>query len=368
MARPVKGVPELKQRNGVYNIFYYEPGADGKAGRTKRIGLRTRDPVEATTRFAAFLTEGRDVFAGTEKGLSTSQALDDYYREHVCAKDDKGRPKVVDRVRQEVCIHHLKGFFKDDPLSSIDIPKCVSYTEARRAGLVGGTPKRPKHKKGSDSTIRRELSALAAAAEHALRWKRITLDKMPTFELPSIEKPIDTDLLWMTKEEVQKLFDSTDGKLRAFCRLAYFWAARRGWVERLQRYQVDFIRNRVDPYKPGEKRTQKRRRIMPIFDEIRPDLELLCKDLPNDGYLFGKHFQVYYAFTRACEALGMADKGNPHILRHSRASHLLMDGEPLWKVAQLLCDTTKTTEKTYAHINEQWLAGGEKSALNAPLA
>jgi site-specific recombinase XerD len=38
------------------------------------------------------------------------------------------------------------------------------------------------------------------------------------------------------------------------------------------------------------------------------------------------------------------------MIRHSRASHLLQDGEDLWKVARLLGDTVATVERVYAHV------------------
>jgi penicillin-binding protein 1A len=42
------------------------------------------------------------------------------------------------------------------------------------------------------------------------------------------------------------------------------------------------------------------------------------------------------------EAVDLKHKRNPHILRHSRATHLLMEGVSLWDVAKLLGDTVAT--------------------------
>lgn len=345
MARPVKGVPELKQRNGVYNIFYY----DEQAKRTKRIGLRTRDPVEATTRFAAFLTEGRDVFAPTgEKGISVHQALDDYYKEHVTSKDDKGRPNVVDVRRIEDIISNLKSFFKG-PLSEIDVNLCRQYTLGRRSGTVCGF-NHPKfeHRKAKDSTIRRELGALRTAAKHALKWKRITLDKFPTFERPKEPEVEDEYVKWFLKTDIDRILGAAEGRMKVLVHLLYYWGARWGWVAKLQRFQVDFDNEKVNPYKPGEKRTNKRRRSMPIFPEIRSMLTDLCEGLEPNDYLFGKNFKVNKPFGRLCASLKL--DGNPHMLRHSRATHLLLAKESIYVVARLLADTPQTVERIYGHI------------------
>jgi site-specific recombinase XerD len=43
------------------------------------------------------------------------------------------------------------------------------------------------------------------------------------------------------------------------------------------------------------------------------------------------------------------------MLRHSRATHMLMDGESIYKVAKLLGDTVSTVEKRYGHVSVEYL-------------
>ena len=55
----------------------------------------------------------------------------------------------------------------------------------------------------------------------------------------------------------------------------------------------------------------------------------------------------------------MADlgvEGHPHLLRHSRATHMLMDGDSPYKVAKLLGDTLATVERVYGHSDPEFLA------------
>jgi site-specific recombinase XerC len=43
------------------------------------------------------------------------------------------------------------------------------------------------------------------------------------------------------------------------------------------------------------------------------------------------------------------------MLRHSRATHMLMDGEDPYKVAKLLGDTLATAERVYGHYDVDYL-------------
>lgn len=385
MARPKREGPWLGKRNGIYQFCVYDPVAK----RTKRTGLRTRDSVEAAKRFAAYAQNGgAAIDAFRDDGITVEQALDFYWKEHVTTRDDKGRPNVADPRRQEYAIAYLKEFFGDRPLKEIGVPQCREYVKARRKGAVKIELKLDSDTKNwsaSDSTIRRELTVLRAASNCALLWKRISQQDMPTFELPGDEEQA-SEFAWYTKAELDKLFkvaeqeweaaavaadvapkekrESAEAhllnafRLKAFVKLAYWWGARRGWVERLETSQVDFELGVVDPYKPGEKRTKKRRFKMPIFPEIRPEIEELCRTSYR-GWLFGgPRIEFYHRFARLCGRAGLQEKCNPHTLRHSRATHMLMDRENPYVVAKLLGDTLATVEKVYGHFSPEFFSNG----------
>lgn len=367
MGQHAREIPWLGKRNGVFNICWHVPTQrDAETGKvlvrrhTKRLGLRTRDPVEAQKRYVAFLQQGQDVVAGIERdtGLTVRQALDDYYREHVTAKDERGNARVADCNRQERAISHLKDWFGDTVLSTIDMPACHAYIEARRAGQIGGSKKQRWHKKqGSNSTIRRELVVLQAAANHARKWKRITAGEMPTVYKPS-ESEYEERAKWLTRDELAVVRKSATGLLADFITLAYWWGARRGWVEALHIDQVDLESGVVNAMRAGERRTNKRRGLMPIFPEQKPVIErLYAEAAQGDGYLFGKGGRqwVYGPFSALLCTLGLDDKANPHVLRHSRATHMLMAGESVYRVAKLLHDSVRTVERVYGHHSVEFL-------------
>lgn len=350
MARPIRDVPWLDQRDGTYYVNWYEaPQTPAQKGRTRRLSLRATDADTAKARFAAFLAQGADVTLGTARnvGLTVISALDLYWIEHISER-------VVDKVRQENAIRHLKAWFGDTQLAKIDIEECEAYAKARRDGLIGGGRRTPD-KRGSDSTIKRELGVLQAASNHAIKRKRI-VGELPTFWMPTEDRVEDEEIQFFTKEELDLLFATAKDDLGDFIRIAYWTGARRGSIETLERRQINLELNRISLKKPGARVTKKRKPIVPIFPQIRKIIERrMALALMADDYLFGKTVDFYRPFRRLCESIGLDHKSNPHMLRHSRATHMLMDGESIYKVAKLLGDTVSTVEKRYGHVSVEYL-------------
>jgi site-specific recombinase XerD len=73
-------------------------------------------------------------------------------------------------------------------------------------------------------------------------------------------------------------------------------------------------------------------------------------------WLFGEPKKMYDGFKNHMETLGLGDKAFPHILRHSRATHLLQEGVPIYDVARLLGDTIATVDRVYGHHSADHLA------------
>lgn len=336
--------PERVERNGWQYVEWYDPAA----GRVRRQSLGTQDPREGLRRFAEFVLRGETGRNRGSAGLTVRQALDDYVEQHVKATDDRGRPRVVDSSRVRVIVGHLKAHFGDTLVKDVDIAASRVYLNERRKVIAGGS--RPRKNTVKDSTIRRELAVLVSAANHAVRWRTLDRSDLPQVELPAPDQVEDPK--WFTKEQIQSLLQNTDGDLNRFIRIAYYTAARRRSIEQLTRFQVKLDEGAIYLQKPGERITRKRRPVVPIFPEIRPVVEELFARGGN--YLFGDAPPNFYpGFKEACDVIGV--EGHPHMLRHSRASHMLQDGEDIWKVARLLGDTVRTVERVYAHCMPQHL-------------
>jgi len=344
MSRPIREVPWLDQRDGYWYACWY----DKKARRAKRLSLHTRDADEAQDRFSAFLTN-RGVFtSGDTPRYTVAQALDAYWQEHCSLK-------VIDRVRQGGIIQRLRDWFGDTPISDVDIPKCREYADARRSGAVGGGATRPARRNGADATIRRELNVLRAAANHAMRWRRLGPTADPPTPMPFVETPAEghRDAEWLTQDELAMVLRYAEPDLHDYVMIHYYTAARRRSVEHLTPFQVDLSRSRINLRRPDEtdlqRSSKKRRPIVPIDPAIRPIVERLMTQNGATGWLFGADKDFYHRFRKLLGDLGMPHKGRPHILRHSRATHLLQAGVPIYAVAKMLGDTVATVERVYGH-------------------
>lgn len=248
---------------------------------------------------------------------------------------------VVAWQRLKYAIKALSGFWVGKRVTDIDIPSCRQYTAFRMDAGV------------ALSTIARELTCLRAACNHALRWKRI--EAAPVFEIP-------TDLprreMWLFKDELRILIEAADPLMRDFIKLAYGTASRRAAVESLTWQQVNFARKTINLAKAGERKTCKRRPTVPMGDLH----SLLTRRFASklNEWVLGSDRDLFYDFQKTLVKAGLemveerdgrpAGKITPHVLRHSRATHLLEDGASIFAVAKLLGDTVTTVQRVYGHI------------------
>lgn len=407
MPRAKREVPWLEPIGETYYVHWYD--AAGK--RTKRVTTGTSDPVAAAQFYARFITNGHDTLVDKgSAGLMTTAALDFYLIEHV-------ETKCVDKDRQKNAAKHLKAWFGDTPIIEIDIPASRIYALARGAGVIGGGKRRGRtgyvpafmvrlreYKAAlekayaeaaarkaqmtvqdafgiamslstrsidelnvcaaSASTIRRELVVLNAAAEHNAEWKRIGTKATPPTSMPSLDLPSEVvnEEVWLTQSEVALAIEQATGRLKDFITLLYYTGARRRSIEHLTRFQVKLQIGQINLRSPKETQAQrqskKRRGVVPIFPEIRPIVERLMEDNKASEWLFGNgNRDMYRPFVKHLTALGLDYKAcHPHVMRHSRATHLLQDGVDIYDVARLLGDTVATIERVYGHHSAEFVA------------
>lgn len=395
----------LDDIGGIYYAVWYDPVTKA----TGRKSLRTRDRHEANLGLARLIVGGNvgGSIAGGHAGVTVVAVLDAYLRQHVVHK-------AADPVRQENAITHLKAYFGDKKMRDVSVAESRAYAEARSRGTIGGGKRRRDGvdedgnlidrlhlRQGGPSTIRRELNVLVAAANHAIKWELLPAAEAPRVELPGEVR--HTDPPWLPKDLLKAVFAAADAqaeeaarqelelrqeaaelplrrtpkaakrlrtaeerirqaalytrtceKLAAFVRIAYFTAGRRESIERLRKTQVDLQHGRVNLHAPGRPVTKKRRPIVPLYPEIRPVIELWMARSSTE-FVFGERTDLYRPFARLLRRkFGIA--AHPHMLRHSRATHMLMDGEDPYKVAKLLGDTLATVERVYGHHSVEYLA------------
>ncbi len=159
---------------------------------------------------------------------------------------------------------------------------------------------------------------------------------------------------WLTKAQLRSVVDAAEEPVKSFILIAYYTAARRASIEDLTLDQIDLRMGRISLQQKGARVTKKRRPVVPLYAEIRPVVErlMLQAEMTGGSKLF-RCSELYRPFVKACAAVGIV--AHPHMLRHSRATHMLMDGEDPYKVAKLLGDTLATVERVYGHVSIDYL-------------
>jgi integrase len=276
--------------------------------------------------------------------LTCDVALKQYFDEHVSKR-------AVAWQRTRSAIIALNRHFKNVPISEVDIPMCYDYSDTRGV---------------ADATVRRELGVLQAAANHAVKWRRLTAAQVPSIELPpeNSKAPV-----WLFKDELVKLLDTAevmDQKVFRFIQLAYHTASRKGAIERLEWSQVDEKSRRIALAKPREQKTKKRRPTVAISETMAAELASMRAVAENE-WVLGSPYIVRRQFAKVAQAAGLLNLPHrelreagvltPHALRHSRATHLLQDGKDPYGVAALLGDRLPTVLRVYAHVCPDYLQG-----------
>jgi integrase len=265
--------------------------------------------------------------------------------------DEHARPKgcYVPRIARSaanLCAFH--GYDRH-PLS-LKRADHRAYTDHRQAqGVV-------------PATVRRELAMLSAAINHDFKEERLTAGvKIP---LPPMSAPRKR---FLSEEEMRRVMaQPMSHRIRMFFRLAFGTAARARAIEELTWDRVSFVNGIIDFNVPGARRTNKRRAVIPMSDELRRVLEAaFIRPTRNtaDPYVIGLGERGKLACTwKECKAVmvaaGINERGVArHVARKTWASHALQNGVPMALVAGVLADRPTTVQDHYGFLLPEHLRG-----------
>jgi integrase len=335
MPRPNKG-PKLElNESNVYEIRWSEKG------RSKRVSTRTGNLQEAQRFFAGWILEAETArVAATTFNLR--RILGDYTREHV-------EEQVIDQRRIQDCLRPIEAEFGDLMPCDLTSDRIAAYKQKRRNGELG--------RKVQDSTIRRELVALVAALNHAVKQRRLEGRDVPHIAMPP--NPPSRDF-WLNEREESAflgLAAQTSGdrlsRIHRFVAIALDTAARRKSIETLKWDQVDLSAGVIHYESNGKRQKNKRRVPVPISDRLRTLLERAYNERTSE-YVLDTPYSVQHHFdaltARACKEIGQKFSYlTIHDLRRTWATLAARAGVNLFQIAGVLGDTMATVERAYAH-------------------
>ena len=237
----------------------------------------------------------------------------------------------------------------------------------------------PEAVRARRSTANRILTILKAALNHAFNHDRAASD-LAWRKVKPFEEADAARVRYLTIAEAKRLINASPPDFRLLVRAALATGARYGELARME--AADFNRD-AGTISVRQSKAAKPRHIVlndegrGLFEELsagRGSRELILKR--GDGEPWGKSHQ-----QRPVKAASLRAKIEPeadfHCLRHTYASHAIMNGAPLMVVAKNLGHTdTRMVEKHYGHLSASYIAdairaaapnfgGGEKSNVVA---
>lgn len=173
---------------------------------------------------------------------------------------------------------------------------------------------------------------------------------------------------FLSLEQIKKLLEITEPDIH-FHRLVRFYlftGCRRGEALDLLWDDIDFKRNILYLGQPKSK--TKLRRDFPIRDDLMKLLKEMETDKGESSYVFWRfHGRGPYVSNRFL-GIRKANKElpnslSPHLLRHTFASHLVMNQVDLRTVALFMGHSTTKVTELYSHLAE---SHQEKALDNLP--
>lgn len=352
MPRPNKG-PRLElNKRGVWEIRWTENR------RSFRVSTRETDLQKAQTVFAGWLTEyQQDAVRSRPESLTVNAALDIYL------DDREASGELADPKSLRASAKPLREGLGDSIIVELTQTDISTYQRRRRRGDFGRVYSRGGQRPvKSTGTLRRELSLLKTAINHCVKRKKLRVDDIPYFDLPP---PADDRDVWLTEDEAETLLKianqlsaEADGRMtreHRFVVLALATAARKRSIERLTWDLVDLNKKLIYYNKlPGIK-TKKRRVPVPIPAWALPWFQRMKDERLFDHFVLDNDCSITSPIERLRREVYNRTQNpkfkllTPHVLRHTRATHMARAGRPLWEIAGILGDTIQTVAKTYLH-------------------
>ena len=302
---------------------------------------------------------------------TVAQAMDDYLKDR-----ERVRRKKLPRTRSVIDVHIIPA------LGDVELSKLThGKVKAWRNAVAEANPqvrRKPDAKEqayreidSSDpdamrkrqATANRILTVLRAALNHAFKENRVA--NKAAWERITAFREVDVPKVrYLTVEECKCLIDACPSDFRALVRAALYTGCRYGELTAM----------RVDAFNPHantihvERSKSGKGRYIPVTDEGAAFFASVAGDRKANESLFihaeGRkedeawdESQQRYWMMQACDTAKVAPAIGFHILRHTYASQLAMNGTPMPVIAALLGHAdTRMTEKHYGHLAPSYIA------------
>jgi len=194
-----------------------------------------------------------------------------------------------------------------------------------------------------------ELACLKHMFTMTIHWEKAA--RNPVKEVKFFKEP-EGRLRWLTNEESKRLIDAANDHIRSIIITALNTGMRRGEILSLTWDQVDFDRGLITV----EKSKNDGIRHIPMNKQLTEELKTV-KINTLGKYVFAKskgkpYKEIRTGYLNALKRSGIK-KCRFHDLRHTFASHLVMNGADIPTVKELMGHKTIAMTMRYAHLSKE---------------
>lgn len=327
----------LRYRGGTYFIDY------------RVNGRRIRKAVGPSKKIAELALKDLEVkLAKNEIGFITKDAdLSKLFQEFLVYSRTNHSPNS--QKRYGAIIRNFETFLEGYPyLSKVSqlTPKTFEDYKAFRKGLGA-----------SNKTVNIELQTLRAMLTLAVKWGYAK--ENPTRGVSTLKEDTHIKPRFLSRNECKTLLDNCGEELYPVFYTFLYTGMRKGELENLEWDDVDFGRKRIKIKVKDKWRPKTSEREIPMNDSL---VELLKKHkttTKNGPYVFhnnGKQIEpngLRKRLIRIARKSGINNLTKLHSLRHTFASHLVMQGVDLPTVKKLMGHSDIETTMIYSHLADE---------------
>jgi integrase len=243
-------------------------------------------------------------------------------------------------------IGHLNRWWGTKKVSEIGAPSIRAYIAHRSAG----------------ASARRELAFLNAAIGH---WRANHSPLMATPKIKLPPKPQPRQDFMTRKQAAQFLMKARRvPHLARFFLIGWYTGSRRSVITGLKWSMVNLETGIMQRKERGAVQTKKRAPPVKIGGRLLAHLRRWRRLDGEATHIVRHRGQAIHRPVRSWErtriAAGLPEYVTPHILRHSRATHMLKQGVPIWEAANALGMSVQVMAQVYGHHAPDW----QKDAAN----
>jgi site-specific recombinase XerD len=216
--------------------------------------------------------------------------------------------------------------------------------------------------KATPRTVNYEIKTIRSVFRFGV--SRRLIDKNPTDGVALLKITSKQEPRYLNKSECQQLLDTADETLHPILVTFLNTGLRLGELINLQWKDVDLGRSVLRVREKESWKPKTGERDVPLNDEMKALFRRLQKKQESkDDYIFlstrGEKLtgKLRQRFENHAKRNGFTDITKIHTLRHTFASHLVMNGVDLPTVQKLLGHSDIDTTMVYAHLAPDHLAG-----------